>query len=395
MYIHNLNADWSQHPFFRTRFLVKSAAQVQKIAGLNIAEIDIDTERGLDVPEPPPPLPAPEVEQHAELPDDKPSPRKLRRIRIVPERVSLRNEMTRARKIYSEASSIVQTVLIDARLGRQVDVERIQPTITAITASVLRNPDAMISLFKVKQADKYTFQHSVAVATLLIAFCRSLEMDRETTEQVGLGGLLHDIGKMKVPHYILNKPGKLTESEFAVMQRHVEYGELALESASNISQIALDIVLQHHERLDGSGYPRGLKGDQLSIYGQMASIVDVYDAMTSDRIYHQGRQATEVLQILMEKSNRHFNPELVQHFVRGIGIYPVGSLVRLESEHLAVVIEQHREDLLHPTIRVVFSTRIDGFVPPRDIDLSKPGVSERIIGFESPIRWKIDPRRFL
>lgn len=387
MYIHGLNADWSAHPFFRTRFLVKSADQVEKIAGLNIAEVDIDTERGLDV------LPPPEEPGTGEAPQvpERRSRRKL--ARAVPERVSLRGEMTRARKIYSEASGIVQSVLTDARLGRQVSMERVQPAVAAIAASVLRNPDAMISLFKVKQADKYTFQHSVAVSTLLVAFCRSLELDRETTEQVGLGGLLHDIGKMKVPAYILDKPGKLTESEFTTMQRHVEYGELLLEASPGISRIALDVAAQHHERLDGSGYPRGLRGGELSLYGRMAAIVDVYDAMTSDRIYHPGRQATEVLQSLMEKSNRHFDSELVQRFIRGIGIYPVGSLVRLDSEHLAVVIEQNREDLLHPKIRVVFSIRADGFVSPRDVDLSK--TDERIVGFESPARWKIDPRRFL
>ncbi len=393
MYIHNLHADWTKHPFLRKRFLVKSPEDIRKIVGLEIDEIDIDTDKGLDVEivtvEPPPPA--------AEPISATPEKRERRgKAKIVPpEKISLRNELTRARAIYGEASSVVKGLLVDARLGRQIELEKIQPTVMAITSSVLRNPDAMASLFRMKQADKFTFQHSVAVATLLITFGRVLNLDREVIEQIAIGGLLHDIGKVKIPDYILNKPGKLTESEYALMKKHVEHGENLLESASGLTRIALDVVAQHHERLDGTGYPRRLRGSELSIYGQMAAIVDAYDTMTSDCVYQRNKEPTEALQLLMEKSNRHFEPELIQRFVRGIGIYPVGSLVRLEREILAVVIEQRREDLLRPKIRTIFSIKDESFVSPEDIDLSGPDNTDRIVGFESPFRWKIDPRRFL
>jgi putative nucleotidyltransferase with HDIG domain len=367
-----------------------------KIARLELDEIDIDTSKGLDVP-PPPELPAPLAEPvPAEPPaQEKPVSRRAKARVVPPDQVSLRNELTRARAVYGEASLVVQGLLIDARLGRPLEAEKIQPTVAAIASSVFRNPDAMISLFRVKQADKYTFQHSVAVATLLIAFGRNLEMPQEDVEQIAMGGLLHDIGKVKVPAYLLTKPGKLTEVEFAAMKKHVEYGGMMLETATGITQPVLDVVLQHHERLDGSGYPQQLRDGELSVPGQMAAIVDAYDAMTSDRVYQRLKEPTEALQILMEKSGRLFNRELVQKFIRGLGIYPVGSLVKLESELLAVVIEQRRDDLLRPKIRTIFCTKAENFVSPKDIDLAEPGSIDRIVSFESPFRWKIDPRRFL
>jgi putative nucleotidyltransferase with HDIG domain len=397
MYIHNLNADWTKHPFLRSRFLVKSQEEADKIARLDLDEIDIDTGKGLDITAPAPPPPATAEATPAEAADPAAPQKHERRGRakiVPPEQISLRSELTRARAIYGEASSVVQSLLVDARLGRQIEAEKIQPSIAAITGSVLRNPDAMISLFRVKQADKYTFQHSVAVSTLLIAFGRSLGLDREVIEQIGLGGMLHDIGKVKVPSYILTKPGKLTEAEFAVMKKHVEYGAALLENASGIAQPALDVVWQHHERCDGSGYPRQLRGGELSRFGQMAAIVDIYDAMTSDHVYQRNREPTEALQWLMEMGNRQFEAELVQRFVRGIGIYPVGSLVRLESELLAVVIDQRRDKLLCPKVRAVFSVKAESFVTPMDIDLAADGSADRIVGYESPLRWKIDPRRF-
>ncbi|BBL75203.1 HD-GYP domain-containing protein [Methylomagnum ishizawai] len=395
MYIHSLNADWSKHPFFRKRFLIKTESQLRKIIDLDLALVDIDTDKGLDVA--PPPLPAPESVPPPEAqsaPSAPTLPDKRRRI-LPPEKISLHGEMTRARSIYGEASATVQSVLIDARLGRTIELERMQPTIAAITGSVLRNPDAMISLFRVKQADKHTFQHSVAVSTLLVAFGHALKLDRELVEQAAIGGLMHDIGKVRLPSYILAKPGKLTEAEYKLMQRHVEYGLDLMCKATGLSSVVLDVVGQHHERLDGSGYPYRLRGEELSIYGQMAAIVDSYDAMTSDSAYQRHREPTEALQLLMEKSDRHFKPELIQQFIRSLGIYPVGSLVRLESEHLAVVIEQRREDLLRPKIRAIFSIRAEGFITPKDIDLAAPGSADRIVGFENPLRWKIDPRRFI
>ncbi|MGZ5000455.1 MAG: HD-GYP domain-containing protein [Methylomonas sp.] len=385
MYIHDLNCAWMDHPFLRNRFLLESDRDIEKLISHGIRDVYIDTGRGLDVADAPT---AAEVHQDLEnqLQDIGQSFK-----RLAPKRVTLQEELSQAKTVYREANAIVRATLQDCRLGKQVEVERLEPLVSAITESIFRNPDALASLIRIKRADKYTFQHSVAVGTLLISFCRSLEADRSLVEKAGMGGLLHDIGKMKIPLDILNKPGKLSESEFEVMKKHVHYGDLMLKDAKVVSPVASCIAAEHHERYDGSGYPLGTKGDQISQYGQMASIVDVYDALTSNRIYHVGSEPTEVLKKLLEWSDHHFNLNLVHRFIRTIGIYPVGTLVKLESGYLAVVIEQHHEDLLHPLVRAVFNIRTRCYIRPRDFDLSRPGSSDRIVSFEIPALWRIDP----
>lgn len=388
MFIHDINCPWLDHPFLRNRFLVRSGRDIERIAEYGIRQVYIDTELGSDMPD------APSAEEvHRRLDD------RMQALGQIPRRephpVSVEKERLKARHLCREAHRIVHNVLQDCRLGKQVELELVEPVVSGIADSIFRNPDAIVSLLRIKQADLYTFQHSVAVGTLLIGFCRALDIDRKTIELVGLGGLMHDIGKMQVPNSILNKPGKLTEAEFEIMKQHVRYGSLVLQKTPGISPIALSVAAEHHECYDGSGYPLGLKGDRISLYGQMASVVDVYDALTSSRIYHTGREPTEVLRKLLEWSGHHFNVTLVHQFIRCIGIYPVGTLVRLESGYLAVVVEQHHENLLHPKVRAVFNAESRAFAPPRDFDLSKPGCHDRIVSFEVPSRWGIDPGRYI
>lgn len=385
MYIHDLNCGWMDHPFLRNSFKLESQQDIEKLIAYGIQTVYIDTELGLDEKN------SPTAEEINRSIEDRLQDLGATLKRLPPKLIPLEEELTQARQIYKEANSLVQTTLHDCRLGKQVELEKLQPVVTAVTKSIFRNPDAIFSLLRIKQADKYTFQHSVAVSTLLISFCRSLEVDRAAIEQVGIGGLLHDIGKMKIPNQILNKPGKLSEREYLIMKKHVGNGCALMEDIRGISATAVSIAAEHHERYDGGGYPNGLKGEQISRYGQMAAIVDVYDALTSNRVYHIGSEPTEVLRKLLEWSEHHFNSQLVHQFIRTIGIYPVGALVKLESGYLAVVIEQHHEDLLHPKVRTIFNSHSRRYTPPRDVDLSKPGGSDRILTFEIPARWRIDP----
>ena len=388
MFIHDINCPWLDHPFLRNRFMLQSERDIEKIAEYGIRQVYIDTGLGLDVPH------APSADDvHRQLEERMQQLGKT--LKRVPPPVNVEQERVQARQVCREASRIMHNVLLDCRLGKQVELERVEPVVASIADSIFRNPDAIVSLLRIKQADKYTFQHSVAVGTLLISFCRALDIERGTIEKVGLGGLLHDIGKMQVPHEILNKPGKLSEAEFEIMKMHVDYGCQVLEKTPGISAAALNVAAEHHECYDGSGYPLGLKGDDISLYGQMASVVDVYDALTSTRIYHAGLEPTEVLRKLLEWSDHHFNMRLVHQFIRTTGIYPVGTLVRLESGYLAVVVEQHHEDLLHPRVRVVFHCESRTYTPRRDYDLSKPGSHDRIASFEIPSRWGINPEKYL
>ncbi len=223
-------------------------------------------------------------------------------------------------------------------------------------------------------------------------------MDATLIRLAGIGGLLHDAGKMKVPDEILNKPGKYTDEEFAIMKRHPEEGEKILLSIPGIHSVSIDIALHHHERFDGSGYPHRQAGEELSEFARMAAIVDVYDAITSTRCYHRGMPAAEGLRKLWEWSKFHFDPKLVQDFIRTVGIYPVGSLVKLESGRLAVVLEQNENSLLTPCVKAIFSTRSNTYTPPLLIDLARPmghGGGDRIIGYEDPAKWKIDMAPYL
>lgn len=390
MYVHDLNRDWVDHPFLRNRFEVASDLDIERIKALGVGYIYIDTDQGLDLPGPT------TTANTATEPKLGPSLHDLgKTLKRPPPQIPVREEIIQAKHIVKEANVLVHDMLQDCRLGKQVELEKAQPIVGSIIESIFRNPDAIVSLLRIKQADTYTYQHSVAVGTLLISFCRALGMDRGEIELAGIGGLLHDIGKMKIANDILNKPGKLTEYEFARMKQHVAEGRLILEKTPGISPISIKIAAEHHEHFDGSGYPLGLKGNQITRHGQMAAIVDVYDALTSTRIYHAGTEPTAVLKLLLENGGRHFATPLVHHFIRSVGIYPVGTLVKLENDDLAVVVEQHHEDLLHPKVKAIFNSRLHSFIHPKDYDLSKPSCHQRIICFEIPSRWHIEPSAYL
>ncbi|GHD78590.1 HD-GYP domain-containing protein [Vogesella fluminis] len=391
MYVHDLNCDWSSHPFFRKRFQIKSDTEIAKIIEAGIHEIYIDTEKGLDV-------------SHARSVDEVNASLQQQMIEAVTGKpapaitLSFAEELGRANRIKSQAHALVRTVMQDVRLGRAVELEQVEPMIESITESVLSNSGALLTLLRIKNKDDYTFLHSVSVGTLMIAFCHSVGMDTDTIHLAGLGGILHDTGKALVPDEILNKPGRLTEAEFDIIKRHPRDGFDILSRTEGIGEIPLDITLHHHERVDGSGYPHRLNGDTISTLAKMAAIVDVYDAITADRCYHKGMAPTDALRKIFEWSKYHFDPKLVQAFMRCVGIYPVGTLVLLESGKLGVVIEQHHSNLLTPKIKVMYSSRSNTYLQPEIIDLSRPlgfGGGDRIVRHEAPEKWGINPLRFM
>jgi HD-GYP domain-containing protein (c-di-GMP phosphodiesterase class II) len=317
---------------------------------------------------------------------------------MAPLRTTLAEEFDRAVSIRRQAAGLVKTVMQDARLGKAVELDKVSPVVENITASILRNASALLGLSYIKNKDDYTFLHSVSVCTLLVAFCRSRKMDEETIYQAGIGGLLHDTGKALVPDHILNKPGRLTDEEFEVVRRHPRDGYEILSRSPEIGAIPLDITLHHHERRDGTGYPDRQGAEQISELAQMAAIVDVYDAITADRCYHKGMPAAEALRKMYEWSKFHFNPTLTQEFMRCVGIYPVGTMVLLESGRLGVVVEPHETSLLTPKVNVFFSTKSQTYIKPQTVDLSKGlgfGGGDKIVRHESPEKWKVDPMRFM
>jgi len=389
MFIHDLNCGWMEHSFLRNSFMLRKESDLLKIISSGISEVYIDTIKGIDASDAPT---LAEVDQDlsARMLDSIQNPRP-------PEvKTSHQEELGFAKNIQKEANKVIHSMLSDVRLGRQIQVERLQPVVSQITDSILRNQGTLVSLCRIREGDTYTFQHSVSVCTLLVTFCRYMEMSTEIIHEAGIGGMLHDIGKMRVPDHILNKPAKLTDPEFEIMKGHVTLGLETLQQTPGISNTVIQIAGEHHERFEGSGYPYQVKGKEISELGRMAAIVDVYDAITSNRIYHKGMEPPLALKKLFEWSSHHFDEELVQHFIQAIGIYPVGSLVKLASNRLAVVLEQGSAGLLLPKVRIIFDTDRNRLLTPFDLDLGLPECGgDEIISNEEPEDWNLKPFDYL
>ena len=391
MFIHDLKCGWMDHSFLRNSFMLRKEGDLERILQSGIADVLIDTIKGIDVAGPPQPI----LEATPALPPRIPTPATAT--------TTHQEELGFAKQIQHEANKLITDVLHDVRMGKQIQVERLNPVVGQITDSILRNPGTLVSLCRIREGDTYTFNHSVSVCALLVSFCRFMEMSPEVIHEAGIGGMLHDIGKMRVPDHILNKPGKLTDAEFAIMKKHADLGIETLQQTPGISRTVMQIAGEHHERFAGNGYPYGLDGPEISLLGRMAAIVDVYDALTSNRIYHKGREPAEVLGLLVLWSDPskaalpHLDLELVYHFIKSVGIYPVGSLVRLDSQRLAVVIDQNGHDQsLYPKVRVIYDIRRERALTPEDLDLSAPeSAGDSILGGEDPETWKVDPFSFL
>ncbi len=220
----------------------------------------------------------------------------------------------------------------------------------------------------------------------MVSLARQLGLDEDAVSEAGLAGLLHDVGKMVMPTAVLNKPGALTDAEFAVMRSHPERGHALLLAAGSLPASALDVCLHHHEKFDGSGYPFRLAGENISLFARMGAVCDVYDAITSNRPYKKAWNPAESL-ARMAQWTGHFDTQIFHAFVRSVGIYPLGSLVRLESGRLGVVIDQHPEKLTEPLVRVFFSAKAKMPIQQLDLDLSRRNANDRIVGREDPAQW--------
>jgi putative nucleotidyltransferase with HDIG domain len=297
-------------------------------------------------------------------------------------------ELDRASLIVNKSRAAVFSMFSEARMGKAVDVGNAQEMVEEIADSVMRNPGALIGLARLKTKDDYTYMHSVAVCALMVALGKQLGLSDVDTREAGLAGLLHDIGKMGIDSDVLNKPGKLTDAEFVSVKEHPAAGYKMLLEANGISQVALDVCLHHHEKMDGSGYPDRLKGEEISLFARMGAVCDVYDAITSDRPYKQGWCPAESLRKMAEWSKGHFDEKVFQAFVKSIGIYPVGTLVRMESGRLGVVVEQQvGKSLLSPKVRVFFSVKSMGYIVPELLDLAGLGLQDKIVAREDASKW--------
>ncbi|HOY23714.1 MAG TPA: HD-GYP domain-containing protein [Cellvibrio sp.] len=381
MFITELCGSWMEHPFFKTKFLLEDSHDLESLIKSGIKEVWINTDKGLDADEIVPGKTLSDIEDETEK-----MLRDAARAKRI-EKTSMDEEVKNAQKVCSKSKAAVISMFNDARMGKAIEVAQAQELVEEISESVLRQPHALISLARLKNADEYTYMHSVAVCALMIALARQLGLDDDMVRECGLAGLLHDLGKMGIPNKILNKPGKLTDEEFSTIKSHPEIGANILMDNPLVSPMVLDVVLHHHEKVDGSGYPHKLSGDTISLFAKMGSVCDVYDAITSNRPYKKGWSPAESIRKMAEWSKGHFDEAIFQAFVKTVGIYPTGSLVRLESGRLGVVTEQSETSLLTPKVKVFFSAKMKAPILQETLDLSKLIGKEKIIGRESPDDW--------
>ncbi len=281
----------------------------------------------------------------------------------------LYDQFAKAFHIQDHAREVIGSTLEDARLGQPVRLEPVRQSVEQIAEMLLINPDALLCFSMLKRRDDYTFLHSFNVGVLLIAFCQSLGMEEQTVMEAGIGGMLHDVGKMRLPESLLTIPGPLTKAQYAQVQRHVAFGRRNLERTPGIAEPTLRLVSEHHERQDGSGYPVGLKGEEISQLGKMAAIVDAYDAMTSITSYRRAQSPHHALSQLMALSGTQFDNTLFERFIKMVGIYPLGSLVKLRNGLLGVVTGSNSDSLLHPILNIVMNKHGNQPVKPYRINL--------------------------
>ena len=376
MYLESLPGSWLTSPFWKTSRLLDSAEEVALVRKSGVKHAVIDTAKGLDVAVEEVSVPATTA-----LAPAPPTPKP------VPAKVSVEQELKVAAQIIARSKGAVTAMFNDVRMGKAVDLTVSEMVIDDISASIARNTTALVSLVRLKNQHDYTYMHSIAVCALMIALARQMNLPGESVREAGAAGLLHDIGKMAVPLSILNKPGKLSDEEFNTVRQHPRAGHDLLMQAGAVGEIAMDVCLHHHEKMDGSGYPHRLKGEQISLYARMGAICDVYDAVTSDRAYKQGWPAAEAIRKMASWCDTHFDAQLFRAFVKSVGIYPVGTLVRLSSGRLGVVIEQSETSLLTPRVRIFFSSKSNTHLTPVVVDLGLPGEREQIVKSEDPAQW--------
>jgi len=389
MKVEKLDRSWLATPFLRHRFTIASSEQIEQLHASGVQQLDVDVDdacqdSGSFVPAMP-------AEAEASQPIFPP-------LEPEPSTIPFAEELPAAREVYKAAKLIIQQAMEDVRMGRALNMEAVNEVVGSMADSILRSPDALTSLTRLKQFDEYTFFHSVNTSALALSVGRHLGYARAPLLQLGTGMLLHDIGKTRIPIEILNKPGRYEVDEFEIMKQHVLRGAEILSNTTGLTDVFLKPALEHHERVDGTGYPHRRSQINLSQFGLIAAIVDIYDAVTSDRCYHKGKTPHDTLQLLYQLGTQgHVDGTLVQQFVQVVGVYPVGSCVSLNTGETAVVKQFNHHAPIRPLVVLITDEAGRQRSAPVDLDLAAQFrlPKQTIASILDPAALGINPRTYL
>jgi HD-GYP domain-containing protein (c-di-GMP phosphodiesterase class II) len=423
MFLHKMEGSWLSHPFWKSKFLLEDQSQLADIHASTVEWVMIDVTRGLDVTAPvapdaafqsadgapaPEPLAAPAVvrrdaetgrraqilgrarQSEENAPTTAPTKvtpyRPLASRMIAPGQRPLNSELTAASEIAQRSRQTLRDLFSQVRLGRTMDVAGVEPLVDDIMHSIQRHPHAFTGVVRLMKTSDYLHTHALAVSALMINLALQLGLRQHQVREAGLAGLLMDIGMGHVPQEIYDKQGTLNPAEEQIVHSHTTLARDFMAVEGDIPESVVDVCLHHHERFDGSGYPHGLAGHDISLFARMAAICDSYDAMTSRRTHKAGMDPAAVIAIMREDIH-YMDPDIFEAFVRAIGIYPNGTLVRLSSNQLAIVLDQNPKNPTLPRVRTFYSTEDQAKIEQEDLNLVYRIGKDSIVSRENPEDW--------
>lgn len=362
MYVSRLDRPWLETPFVLQGFRVEKEDDIKQLQ-CYCKYVYIDTVKSVKAPEQTRKLVRERRRQTTQELFGK------RNLKVYQDASSWEQEFPKAKDAVQDLSSGIEGVFESVAAGGSLDLVKVKKSVDPMIDSVVRNPDACIWLARMKQEDQYTYQHSLGASIWAVALGRQLGLPRSDLRSLAIGGLLFDVGKLGVDKTLLNTVSPLTDEEFLKVRKHVQIGVEMIESSQLMNQDVIDMISHHHERHDGSGYPQGMKKDEIPIFARIAAIVDCYDAITSHRSYARAISPAQAIKCLYEWKDLEFQAELVEAFIQAIGIYPAGSLVELSSGEIAVVVSEYRTRRLRPQVMVLLDKDKNPLNDIRTLDL--------------------------
>jgi putative nucleotidyltransferase with HDIG domain len=370
MFITDMHNDWVPDKNMSRRGMINRPEVIEQIRLLGVTNVCIDVTKGKDS--------IPKQKNTHSL--------KLSELKVIPEllpkpKVPIGKELENAKNIQSEAVELIDRCMAEAKMGKALDLMPVSDMASGMIESLTQNHNALACVTQLKMKDHYLMEHSFNVSVLMGILGTAIGFKGSKLHEMVTGALLHDIGKIRVDDEVLHKPGKLTPTEWAEMKNHVTYGEEVLRNTPNITPIMIDICAQHHERLDGNGYPRGLAGDKIPIHSRMASVVDVYDAITAERVYHKGMAPTVALKKMLEWSatDGQLDQQIVCRFIQAMGVYPVGSVVELDNQKLAVVVGSNPDEPHKPMVLEMYNLRTHRHDNKLKVNLAEERCKRKIV----------------